>query len=88
MFPTFPLEKGEGSPFKGRVIDVREDLSIQIPFDMLADAGIKVGDKIQVYADFNFIYIQTISKQCALCNEYRNTVKYSNLEICSSVSTN
>ncbi|MGG2936564.1 transcriptional regulator [Bacillus pacificus] len=78
----------EGSRYLGRLIEIQEDGSVQIPLDMYEGVGVKPGDKIEVFADFDFVYLRKTDTFCELCKKNAHLHKLGTLNVCSDCLTN
>ncbi|MBG9841774.1 MULTISPECIES: AbrB/MazE/SpoVT family DNA-binding domain-containing protein [Bacillus cereus group] len=78
----------ESSQYLGKIIAIEEDGSVRIPIDMFEGIGVKPGDKIEVFADFSFVYLRKTDTFCELCKKNAHLHKLGTLNVCSDCLTN
>ncbi|KAB2441371.1 AbrB/MazE/SpoVT family DNA-binding domain-containing protein [Bacillus luti] len=70
------------SKFLGVLATVTEEGTLQLPLDMLETAGIKPGQKVEIFADITHLFIRTAERFCDVCGVNANTTRIGNREIC------
>lgn len=68
--------------FLGILATVTEEGTLQLPLDMLETAGIKPGQKVEIFADTSHLFIRTAERFCDICGVNANTTRIGYQEIC------
>jgi hypothetical protein len=75
----------ETKEFLGVIVTLDENRCIQLPEDVMENAGIICGGSVEVFSNNSYLFIRTIDKKCGLCGANGgNTKKVGNIEVCQT----